>query len=148
MSETFLWNSQYFISIKLPRKFFLNKIHISMFPGAFPIRKGKPSRHDIVHIYHFKCILYSRHYFFLKKNCLRFCSFSINMRERERQWQRSPIVGKLRASEKIIWVKISTLTFKLLSLFENKARKQGKKSFSPIKKIKIPTLTGLDHLYF
>ena len=132
MSETFLWNSQYFISIKLPRKFFLNKIHISMFPGAFPIRKGKPSRHDIVHIYHFKCILYSRHYFFFKKIVWGFAvSVSIweRERERERQWQRSPIVGKLRASEKIIWVKISTLTFTLLLLFENKARKQGKKKF-------------------
>ena len=74
-----------------------------MFPGAFPIRKGKPSRHDIVHIYHFKCTLYSRHY--LKKNCLRFCSFSTKRereREREREGQCSPIVGKLRASGKII----------------------------------------------
>ena len=146
MSETFIWNSQYFISIKLPRKFFLNKIHISVFPGAFPIRKVKPSRHDVVHIYHFKCILYSRHFFKKKKNCLRFCSFSINIRERQRQ--RSPIVAKLRASGKIIWVKISTLTFTLLLLFESKAGKQRKKSFRPIKKIKITTFTGLDHLYF
>ena len=37
-----------------------------MFADAFPIRKGKPSRHDIVHIHHFKCISYSRRFYFLK----------------------------------------------------------------------------------
>ena len=63
-----------------------------MFADAFPIRKGKPSRHDIVHIYHFKCISYSRR-------------------------------------------------------FENKARKQGKKFFGPIKRIDIATFTGQDYLY-
>ena len=48
--------------------------------------------------------------------------FFQNTRERPR----SPKIEKLRASRKLIWAKITILTFMLISLFKNKARKHAK----------------------
>ena len=70
---------------------------------GFPVHFFVNCGHEIVYIYHFKCISYCRH-FGLKLH-------SFNMRERER-W-RSPMIENLRAPGKIIWIKITSLKTKL-----------------------------------
>ena len=71
--------SQYFISIKLSKKFFFSNWYISLVLRGFYLSdKVKPSGYEIIHVY-FKCILFSRH--FEKNILLRFRSF--NMREKE-----------------------------------------------------------------
>ena len=47
-SETFPSSSQYFLSIKFGRKYFLNKIHNQSRSQRLPIKKGKPSGHETV----------------------------------------------------------------------------------------------------
>ena len=87
--------------------------------------------------------MYLRLYFYAKA--------SLGTKQYKRERRRSPKIGKLRASGKVFWAKVTTLTFMLILVFKSKARKKQRKVFfRSIKKNenKIATFSVTSHGYF